>query len=332
MSSQARFLVLGSNSFSGATFCAILASRGYRVLATSRSPEPHPAFLPYKWHRTPGDVRFHKIDINHDLDALDELMRRERPTHVVNFAAQSMVGESWLHPDHWMMTNVVSTIRLHERMRRHDFLDRYVHVTTPEVYGSTEGWVREDHPFNPSTPYAVSRTAADLSLRTYFAQYGFPVVSTRAANVYGPGQRLYRVIPRTILAAMTGKKLVLDGGGQSVRVFIHMADVADATIRIALGGRPGDTYHISGTDSISIRQLVEMIVTRLGKAFDDCVEIGPERPGKDSAYLLDSTKLRRELGWNDDTPLAQGLDDTIAWAQRFHEDLAKQPMTYEHKP
>ena len=110
-----------------------------------------------------------------------------------------MVGESWLNPDHWMMTNVVSTVRLHDRLRSFDFLERYVHVTTPEVYGSTEGWVREDAPFNPSTPYAVSRAAGDMSLRTYFATYGFPVVFTRAANVYGPGQQLYRIIPRTIL-------------------------------------------------------------------------------------------------------------------------------------
>ena len=104
---------------------------------------PHVALLPYKWGQHTGRVRFRRIDINHDLDALAELLNSERPTHVVNFAAQSMVGESWLHPDHWMMTNVVSTVRLHEILRRSDSLERYVHVTTPEVYGSTDGWVRE---------------------------------------------------------------------------------------------------------------------------------------------------------------------------------------------
>ena len=133
-------------------------------------------------------------------------MRAERPTHVVNFAAQSMVGESWLHPDHWMMTNVVSAVRLHDLLRNYDGLERYVHVTTPEVYGSTDGWVTEDAPFNPSTPYAVSRAAGDMSLRTYFANYQFPVVFTRAANVYGPGQQLYRIVPRTIVAAMGGRE------------------------------------------------------------------------------------------------------------------------------
>jgi dTDP-glucose 4,6-dehydratase len=209
-----------------------------------------------------------------------------------------------------MMTNVVSTVRLHERLRQFDFLERYVHVTTPEVYGSTEGWVTESQPFNPSTPYAVSRAAADLSLRTYFAQYGFPVVYTRAANVYGPGQQLYRIIPRTIVAAMGGQKLRLDGGGKSTRVFIHMRDVSDATLKVALSGQIGECYHISSADLISIRGLVELIVDRLGKDFDACVEVGPERPGKDAAYMLDSSKLRTQLGWTDKVPLGEGIDDT----------------------
>jgi dTDP-glucose 4,6-dehydratase len=251
---------------------------------------------------------------------------------VVNFAAQSMVGESWKNPDHWMMTNVVSTVRLHDRLRGHDFLDRYVHVTTPEVYGSTEGWVKEDAPFNPSTPYAVSRAAGDMSLRTYFAQYGFPVVFTRAANVYGPGQQLYRIIPRTILSAMAGKTLMLHGGGVSTRSFIHMRDVAEATLRIALEGELGATYHISTDRMISIRGLVEMIVAMLGKSFEETVEVAPERAGKDTAYMLESSKLRSELGWHDEVGLEQGVEETIAWARRFAPDLMDMSWDYEHKP
>jgi dTDP-glucose 4,6-dehydratase len=332
MAAHEKYLILGSNSFSGATFADHLAADGHDVIATGRSDEPHDALLPYKWQKRPGRVRFRRIDLNHDLDALKSLLAAERPTHVVNFAAQSMVGESWLHPDHWMMTNVVSAVRLHDLLRNYDALERYVHVTTPEVYGSTEGWIREDAPFNPSTPYAVSRAAADMSLRTYFANYQFPVVFTRAANVYGPGQQLYRIVPRTIVAAMTGQKLRLDGGGKSVRVFIHMNDVSDATLRIARKGTPGETYHISGYELVSIRTLVEIILKRLDKSFEDCVEIGPERPGKDTAYTLDSFKLRTELGWRDTFSLERGIDDVVAWAERFRADLPKLPIKYQHKP
>jgi dTDP-glucose 4,6-dehydratase len=327
-----KFLVLGSNSFSGATFVDYLAEQGHDVVATSRSPEPHEALLPYKWQKRPGAIRFERVDINHDLDSLAALLKRERFSHVVNFAAQSMVGQSWDHPDDWMMTNVVSTVRLHVLLRGLDFLERYVHVTTPEVYGSTDGWVREDTPFNPSTPYAVSRAAGDMSLKTFVDTYKLPAVSTRAANVYGPGQQLYRIIPRTVLAAMTGQKLKLDGGGVSVRVFIHMRDVSEATLKIALNGTLGETYHISGYELVSIRKLVEIILAKLGKNFDDCVELGPERPGKDAAYMLESSKLRTELAWKDEISLEAGIDSVIAWAKRFEKDLSTLPSSYIHKP
>jgi dTDP-glucose 4,6-dehydratase len=332
MSSDSKFLVLGSNSFSGASFVDVLLERGADVIGASRSAEPHPAFLPYRWSGRDRDFRFFALDLNRDLDAIMELIRKERPTYVVNFAAQSMVAESWQNPDHWFMTNVVSAVRLHERLRQLDFLDKYVHVTTPEVYGSTEGFVREDTPFNPSTPYAVSRAAADMSLRTYFANYGFPVVFTRAANVFGPGQQLYRIIPRTILFIRLGRKLELHGGGASERSFIDIRDVADATDLVARNGKPGETYHISTNRIVSIKALVQMICDRLGAKFDDHVTVVRERPGKDLAYRLDSGKIRRELGWSDQITLEQGLARTTAWIDRFFDELKSQPMHYIHKP
>jgi dTDP-glucose 4,6-dehydratase len=302
------------------------------VVGTSRSEEVAVPFRIYGWKPRPGQFRFHRIDINHDLDALQDILNRERPTHIVNFAAQSMVGESWQNPDHWMSTNVVSTVRLHERLRHLDFLERYIHVTTPEVYGSTSGWITEEHGFNPSTPYAVSRAAADMSLRTYFNAYQFPVLFTRAANVFGPGQQLYRIVPRTILFALTGRRLQLHGGGLSERSFIHAADVASATYAVAEKGRPGETYHISTTRSISIRALVEMILGQLGKSFDECVDVVGERFGKDQAYMLDTTKIRHELGWKDTVDLEAGVEQTIEWAQRFRDELQAQPYQYVHKP
>jgi dTDP-glucose 4,6-dehydratase len=327
-----KVLVIGSNSFSGAQFVSYLLDLGQSVVGVSRSPDPHRVFLPYRWSGRESSFVFQQIDINHDLDALLDLMHRERTTHVVNFAAQSMVGESWKHPDQWMMTNVVSTVRLHERIRHLDFLERYVHVTTPEVYGSSETFIHEDAPFRPSTPYAVSRAAADMSLRTFFEAYGFPVLFTRAANVFGPGQPLYRIVPRTIFFLLTGRTLSLHGGGRSRRSFIHMRDVSAATWRIAREGRLGETYHISTNDIVSIRELVERLCIKLGVAFDAGVEVVGDRLGKDAAYLLDSTKLRGELGWNDTTTLDVGLDECIAWVRDNLDALRGQPVDYIHKP
>lgn len=323
-------LVVGSNSFSGATYVDFALQHGARVLGTSRSAEPIDAFLPYKWHDH-ANFSFHNLDLNKDLTEITALIRDVRPAYVVNFAAQSMVGESWQNPGDWFMTNTVSTVKFHDELRKCDFLKRYVHVSTPEVYGSCSGFVKDDFPFNPSTPYAVSRAAADMSLRTFRAAYNFPVVTTRAANVYGPGQQLYRIIPRTILFILLGRKLQLHGGGVSTRSFIHMRDVSDATWKIMVNGRDGDTYHISTNEVVSIRELVERICIKLNVRFEDHVEVVGERMGKDSAYHLDSTKLRTELGWEDHFNLDQGLDESIAWVRTNFEALKAQPYDYIHK-
>jgi len=323
--------IIGSNSFSGASFVDFALQQNVNVIGTSRSAEPINSMLPYKW-RDHGKFAFHMLDLNKDLEGITELLHAVKPKHVVNFAAQSMVGESWQNPHDWFMTNVVSTIKLHDVLRKCDFLERYVHVSTPEVYGSCSGFVNENFPFNPSTPYAVSRAAADMSLRTFHAAYNFPVVTTRAANVYGPGQQLYRIISRTILFILLGRKLQLHGGGVSTRSFIHMADVSDATWRIMLKGQNGDTYHISTSEVVTIRELVERICFKLEVPFEEYVEVVGERMGKDSAYHLDSTKLRTELGWADHVALDQGLDECIAWVRNNFDALKASNYDYTHKP
>jgi dTDP-glucose 4,6-dehydratase len=328
---MSNILVIGSNAFSGAAFVDYALKKGSLVTGISRSDEPISAFLPYKW-RDHNNFSFEKLDINADLPKIMELIRSFKPEYVVNFAAQSMVGESWVSPADWFMTNVVSTVKLHDELRKLDFLRRYVHITTPEVYGSSSGFVTETFPFNPSTPYAVSRAAADMSLQTFHSAYNFPVVSTRAANVYGPGQQLYRIIPRTILFILLGRQLQLHGGGVSTRSFIHIDDVSNATWSIMTEGTIGDTYHISTNDVISIRDLVEKICIKLGADFEKSVQMVGDRLGKDSAYHLASEKLRSELNWRDDISLDQGLDQCINWVQMNLSALKEQTFDYVHKP
>jgi dTDP-glucose 4,6-dehydratase len=152
----------------------------------------------------------------------------------------------------------VANVKLHEKIRQFPFLKKYVHVSTPEVYGSCSGNVTESAPFNPSTPYAASRAACDLHLLTFFKNYQFPVVFTRAANVYGPGQQLYRIVPRTIFFIKTGRRLQLHGGGRSVRSFIH-ARCSRRHWRVAHGGEPGEGVSFLHRPYVSIRELVERI-------------------------------------------------------------------------
>jgi dTDP-glucose 4,6-dehydratase len=325
--------VLGSNSFSGAHFVAHCLRLGHNVVGVSRSPEPHTVFLPFRTENgLSGTFTFHQLDLNLHSQQLFNLIQQVKPTFFVNFAAQSMVAESWENPEHWMMTNVVGTVRLHEQLRTCRFIKTYVHISTPEVYGTCEGLVPEHINCNPSTPYAVSRAAADMSLMSYFRRYNFPVVFTRAANVFGPGQQLYRIIPRTILSFLTGQKLPLHGGGHSVRSFIHIGDVCDGTYHAMQLGKHGNVYHLSTTRNISIRGVVEMLAERLNISFEDAVTITDDRPGKDAAYLLDSSKARTELAWEPRTTLEDGLDETIQWVRENIEILKQLPIDYIHKP
>lgn len=323
--------MIGANSFSGSHFVKEMLERGSRVLGISRSPEPIGMFLPRTWVKSSGNYEFLQADINNEHESVAEALFDFRPTVIVNFASQGMVAESWVTPWDWYQTNLVGLSRLTSVLERLTGLERYVHVTTPEVYGSTSDWISESFEFSPSTPYAVSRAAGDWHLMGLFREKGLPVVFTRAANVYGPGQQLYRIIPRAFIAALLSKPLQLHGGGKSVRSFIHIDDVVDATIRIAQRGEPGSSYHISTNETVSISALVSRVFEIAKKPRDGLVEIVPDRVGKDQGYLLNSERLRRELDWNDSTSLDSGLLQVMDWISKNLEEVRDLPLNYEHK-
>ena len=326
-----KIAVIGSKSFSGAHFIKHCLDVDDQVAGISRSPEPHSVFLPYQ-NSPQKHFTFYQLDLNHDLDKIISVLKKWKPDYIVNFAAQGMVAESWHNPEHWYQTNVVATIKLHDKLRKLDWLQKYVHISTPEVYGDCSGLIGENTNYNPSTPYAVSRAATDMSLMTFTQVYNFPVVFTRAVNVFGPGQQLYRIIPRTILFFLIGKKLQLHGGGHSVRSFIHIEDVVHGTYRVMLDASPGKIFHFSTSENIKIRDLVKMIAEQMEISFENQVEISADRPGKDSAYLLDSTKAREELGWKPKIDLENGIADTIAWVTDNLDILRSQSFNYIHKP
>jgi len=331
MDKQKPILILASNSFSGASFVNHLLTQGYQVIGTSRSSEVNPAFRPYANNMNLDNFTFKQVDVNSGSKEIAEIVRENQIEYIFNFAAQSMVAQSWNHPEHWYQTNAVALAELGNLLIKEKSIKKFIHFTTPEVYGSTSGWLKETFNFAPSTPYAVSRAAGDWHLKCLFENSDFPVVFTRAANVYGPGQQLYRIVPRTILSALTGKKLPLHGGGKSIRSFIHIDDVSTALETVMLDGKNGDSYHISTNDMISIFDLVKTLAELLGVDFEDLIELGPERPGKDFAYQLSSEKIRVELGWSDKIGLNQGLADTLKWAKLNLDTIRTLPIEYEHK-
>lgn len=329
---MARVAVLGSNSFAGAAFVDAALAAGHEVLGINRSAEPSSIFLPYRKNARASAYRFLQLDLNRDLQAICAALGDFAPACLVDFAGQGMVAESWRRPEQWYETNILAKVKLHDFLRTQRGLVKYVRVSTPEVYGSTPHPIREEQPYAPSTPYAVSHAAIDMSLSAFHRQYGFPVVLTRFANFFGPGQQLYRIVPRTIIYALIGRRLRLDGGGTSVRAFIHARDVAAALLRVIETGRPGETYHFSPNEFHTIRSVVEQICTQLGVELSSFVDVAPERPGKDHAYLMDASRARAELDWQPRTSFAEGIRQTIDWVRANLDEIRRLPLEYVHQP
>jgi dTDP-glucose 4,6-dehydratase len=324
--------VLGSNAFSAAHLIDhILDERDYRVIGASRSPEKHPTFLPYRGRDDlDGRFEFHQIDLNEDMDELLALIDERKPEYVVNYAAQSEVAPSWENPHHWFLTNGVAIARLGNHLKDCDFLERYVHISSPEVYGTCEGVVREDAPLNPSTPYAASKAAGDLMLDTLVKNFDFPLVSIRSTNYYGPAQQLFKIIPRSIIYVKLGKTIELHGGGVAVKSYIHAGDVARGVL-VAMEQGSG-MYHLSPESGIAVRDVVAKICDYMGKDFDEATEVVAERLGQDKAYVIDSSRANEELGWKPQIPLDRGLEQVVDWIERDWDVIKDEELGYVHKP
>jgi len=326
------YLILGSNSFAGSSFVNYLLSNEEQVIGVSRSSELHPVMQPYGNHSRKSAYQFLQLDINSDHETIINLINKNKPRYIIDFAGQGMVAESWADPAQWYLTNIVSKVKLHHFLKDCDFIERYIRVSTPEVYGNTQEVMKEDHPSNRSTPYAVSHAAIDMSLQAFFKQYQFPVILTRFANFYGPHQQLYRIVPRTMIYALLNKKLSLHGGGISERMFIYADDVSDGIYKTIHHGKLGETYHFSNGPCISIRNLIEKICDIMTVKFASIVEMAGERAGKDSKYEMDATKSQKELGWKPSRTLEQGLETTARWIRDNIEIIQSLPLNYIHKP
>jgi len=326
-----KYLILGSNSFAGASLVNYLLDQNYTVIGVSRSKEPHPIMLPYANNPNIKAFHFYQYDINQHFNELITLINHEKPKFIVDFAGQGMVAESWITPEQWFQTNVVSKIRLHNYLKQCDFLERYVRVSTPEVYGSTEQPVDENQSYRPSTPYAVSHASIDMSLKAFYQQYQFPVILTRFANFYGPHQQLYRIIPRTIIYSLLGKTLQLHGGGLSERAFIYGDDVASGIDCVIKSGKLGETYHFSSGNMISIAALVKTICDHLKIDFQTLAEVVVDRPGKDAKYEMICVKSKNELQWKPKVTLEIGVQNTIDWVHNHINFIKQLPLHYIHQ-
>ena len=256
---------------------------------------------------TQGDIR--------DAFLMDDLVQGHDV--VVNFAAESHVDRSISGPTAFLETNVIGTGVLLDAARRHD-IDRFIHVSTDEVYGSVgDGYASEDHPLRPSSPYSASKAAADLLVHSYAATYGYRAIVTRCTNNYGPYQFPEKLIPLFITNLFEGRKVPLYGEGANERDWIHVNDHCAALHLLVDRGAEGEIYNIGGNAQISNLELTRSILAEVG-ADESFIERVPDRPGHDLRYAVDSSRLRA-LDWAPAHHLEEGLSETVSW-YRENED------------
>jgi dTDP-glucose 4,6-dehydratase len=297
----------------------LATNKAKRVIAIGRNP---PAQPPFTLDVGKGDPRYsyQQIHLVFEQDRLFELFDREKPEVIVNFAALAF-ATSWEKSFRYYETNVVALAKMCEELMKRSYLERFIQIGTSELYGPVDHPVPETAPVKPTSPYAVSKLAGDMHLETLFEVRKFPMNIIRPSNAYGPGQLLYRVLPRAVYCALSGSKLPLQGGGTVKKSYMHAQDLAHAIWLIAEKAPFGRTYNVGPERPSTIRSLVELVAEESGVPFDKLVEMTPGRVGEDAQYWLDSTRIKTELGYAETVPLRDGIRDMVAWGREYFSQL-----------
>lgn len=267
-----------------------------------------------------------------DRKLVGELLQHHRPRAIVHFAAESHVDRSIHGPDDFVRTNVNGTFSLLEEARAYwtelkpeekaGF--RFLHVSTDEVYGSlgpSEPAFSETTPYAPNSPYAASKAASDHLVRAYHHTYGLPTLTTNCSNNYGPYQFPEKLIPLTILHALTGKPIPVYGDGKNVRDWLYVEDHCDAIRTVLARGRPGETYNVGGRNEKPNLEIVHTICSTLDQLrpndpvvpHRNLITFVTDRPGHDRRYAMDADKIERELNWRPRETFESGIRKTIEW-------------------
>ncbi|MGQ0676397.1 MAG: NAD-dependent epimerase/dehydratase family protein [Rhodospirillales bacterium] len=316
-----RYILLGGGGVFAVHFAKFLLEKNHakRVVCIGRNP---PAAPPFTLDVGKGDPRYgyHQIHIVFEQDRLFELFDRERPDVIVNFAALAY-ATSWEKSFRYYETNVVALAKICEGLMQRDYLRRFIQIGTSELYGSVDRAVTEDDKLHPTSPYAVSKMAGDLHLDTLWTVRKFPCNVIRPSNAYGPGQLLYRILPRAVYCALKGVKLPLQGGGVAKKSYMHAQDLASAIWMMAEKAPLGRTYNAGPDQPCTIRHLIELVAEETGMPLDRLCEITPGRVGEDAQYWLDSARIKRELGWAPKIDLREGVRDMVAWGRKYLNQL-----------
>ncbi len=272
--------------------------------------------------------KYHARHVTYELDLLLELLDKEKPEVIINYAAQGEGAVSWKNSWRFFETNCMALSRLTEELGKRDWLQRFIQIGTSEMYGSVDYATNENEPIKPSSPYAASKVAFDMHLESIHKFLKFPMNIIRPSNAYCPGQLLHRIIPKTVICGLKGEKLPLHGGGRAEKSYIHARDLARAVLMVADKAPLGVIYNAGPAKPTSIKEVVERTASALGKQFTEVCMMAEDRLGQDSRYWLDSTRIKNDLGWEPKIGWDEGLDEMVAWGRKYFDQLKDLDMGY----
>jgi len=230
---------------------------------------------------------------------------------VVNFAAESFVDRSISDANPFLVSNIRGAFTLLDIITKQK--KRMVQISTDEVFGSlSSGTATEASKFNPSSPYAATKAAAELLVNSYCITYDSDVIITRCTNNYGPRQFPEKLIPKTIILANQEQKIPIYGKGQNIRDWIHVDDHCNGIMSLLLDGKSGQSYNISANNEVNNVTIVKKILDIMGKS-EDLIEYVEDRPGHDFRYSMSSNKISKEYDWKPKIGFKEGIERTVEW-------------------
>ena len=265
--------------------------------------------------------------IVYEQDVLFEYLEKYKPDYIINFAALAY-ATSWTKSFRYYDTNLTAVAKIVEYLLDKNYLKKFVQVGTSELYGPVDKPADENYPLNPTSPYAVSKLAADMHLESMYKVKNFPMNIIRPCNGFGSGQLLYRIVPKAALMLLKGQKFPLEGGGKVKKSFMHCADIAESIHSVTKDGKMGEIYNAGVDEPTSMRRLVELVCDHLSLDFEKYVEVTEGRIGEDKQYWLDSKKIFNDTGWKPKMSLQEGVVETVDWVKKNFKDLDRENLNF----
>lgn len=326
-----KILILGSTSFAGASLVDFLLKKNFDVIGVFKTKREK-KYLPYSINKNKKFFRNYRIDYFRQPKKIIKLVGEIKPNYIVDFASICMVNDSWIYAKQYFEANVIKNINLIKYLNTQKFLKKFIYISTPEVFGSSKNFIKEDNDlFNPSTPYATSKLSAEMVLKNYQRSFNLPLVIARFSNFYGPGQPLYRLIPKIISCISLKTKFPLEGKGNTSRNFIFSYDFCNGIYRVLKKGKIGSVYHFSGNRFYQIKEIIKNICKIKKVDFKKFVRKVPNRLGQDFMYKLSSLKTQKELKWKPIYSLTQGLKEVIIYHKKYFKNISKKELNYKKK-